>query len=101
MTIWGNTAGFSVPRPDWAQEDPQKADYIRGKELVENAIGEASLQTARHTARQDNPHGVTISQIGAAAQDHTHTASDVGAVTEQQVRDLIGQALEVIEHGTY
>lgn len=31
MRIRGNTVGIPNPQPDWNQEDPSKADYIRNK----------------------------------------------------------------------
>ena len=40
MSIRGNTVGNVSPRANWAQEDPAQADFILGKEQVENAIAE-------------------------------------------------------------
>lgn len=31
MKIRGNTVGTTMPRPDWEQTDPRKADYIKNK----------------------------------------------------------------------
>ena len=31
MSIKGNTVGTTMPRSDWAQTDPKKADYIKNK----------------------------------------------------------------------
>lgn len=43
---------------------------------------EQSLVTAEaHAANKNNPHGVTASQIGAAATSHTHAAGDVTSGT--------------------
>lgn len=53
--IRGNTVGTTMPRPDWNQTDPGKADYIKNKEAVNN-----------HLENEENPHGVTAEQIGAA-----------------------------------
>jgi hypothetical protein len=50
------------------------------------ALGETSSSAYRgdrgkiaydHTARTDNPHNVTPSQIGAAEEDHTHSVNDL------------------------
>ncbi len=35
---------------------------------------------AAHIARTDNPHGVTVGQIGAAAANHTHTAGQISGL---------------------
>ena len=32
--IRGNTVGTTMPRPDWNQDDPDKADYIRNKPVI-------------------------------------------------------------------
>ena len=34
MKIRGNTVGTTMPRSNWNQNDPKKADYIVGKENV-------------------------------------------------------------------
>ena len=34
-----------------------------------------------HISNQNNPHNVTVSQIGAAAEDHSHNAADISAGT--------------------
>lgn len=36
MSIKGNTVGNLAPRANWAQEDPDQADFILGKEIVFN-----------------------------------------------------------------
>ena len=41
--------------------------------------GDRGKQAYDHISKTDNPHNVTIEQIGAAAEDHTHTAAEVGA----------------------
>ena len=82
MIIKGNTVGTPMPRANWAQCDPAKADYIRGKETVEQAIAaakscaeeaktaaaEAKTAAGNHADARENPHGVTPSQIGAQVQ---------------------------------
>lgn len=52
MKIRGNTVGNLAPRSNWNQSDPTKADYIIGKEYVDEAI-EHAQQTAdapKHSA---------------------------------------------------
>jgi hypothetical protein len=41
--------------------------------------GDRGKQAYDHISKTNNPHNVTIEQIGAAAEDHTHTAAEVGA----------------------
>ena len=40
--IRGNTVGTTMPRPDWAQTDPSKADFIKNKELAVDTPRNAS-----------------------------------------------------------
>lgn len=37
--IRGNTVGTSMPRPDWNQTDPSKADYIKNKPDISGGTG--------------------------------------------------------------
>ena len=101
MIIRGNTVGALTLRADWNQTDESKMDFIRGKETVEMAIADAKAGNAAHSAARDNPHGVTVAQIGAAAANHSHSLQELGCLTEQRVRAMIAEELGVIEHGTY
>lgn len=40
MKIAGNTVGTTTPRANLLQEDPKKADFVKGKELIEQLIEE-------------------------------------------------------------
>jgi len=42
-------------------------------------ISKAISSLIDHIANRSNPHGVTATQIGAAAEDHTHGASDISS----------------------
>ena len=115
MSIMGNTVGTTMPRANWDQTDPKKADYIKGKEAVDAAIKKAQETADNHGKNEKNPHGVTAEQVGARPDDWMPTAEDVGArpddwmptaedvgaVTEDQVSAMINDALGVIENGTY
>ena len=115
MKIRGNTVGTTMPRANWDQTDPKKADYIKGKEAVDSAIKKAQETADNHSKNEENPHGVTAEQVGARPADWMPTASDVGArpddwmpsaedvgaVTESDVTNMINDALGVIENGTY
>lgn len=97
MKIRGNAVGATIPRPNLSQTDPAMGDYIKGREEFSAALAAAQV----HAQSKENPHGVTLSQLGAAAASHSHTAADVGAVTAAQVQTMIEEALGVIENGTY
>lgn len=44
-------------------------------------VGEALVL---HAADKNNPHNVTVQQIGAAPEDHTHSAADLGVIPADQ-----------------
>ena len=52
MKIRGNTVGTTMPRPDWNQTDPKKADYIANKPDLESMnntfIGDANTTAAEY-----------------------------------------------------
>lgn len=108
MKIKGNTVGTTMPRTDFNQENPAKADYLKGRDNLMHLIADAksagdNAKTAANNHRDDknNPHGVTPEQIGARPETWTPTAEEVGAVTEAQVSTMINDALGVIENGSY
>lgn len=101
MIVRGNTVGTTMPRSNWNQTDPKKADYVIGKEAVDASIRKAQEAADAHGNSKENPHGVTAEQVGARPDDWMPTAADVGAVTETQVTNMINNALGVIENGTY
>lgn len=45
MKIKGNTVGTTMPRTNWEQKDPAKADYLKGRDALEMLI-----QNAQSTA---------------------------------------------------
>ena len=54
MIIKGNTVGTTTPRSNWNQNDPKKADYIIGKETVDNAIANAQNSADNAQTAADN-----------------------------------------------
>ena len=50
--------------------------------------GDRGKQAYDHISKTDNPHNVTIEQIGAAAEDHTHTAAEVGAAASSHTHAI-------------
>ena len=102
--IRGNTVGTTIPRADWNQEDPTKADFIKNKPNIndqtptfeqapasENIVSGEKLSTifgkvmraisdqASHYGNNTNPHSVTAEQVGARPNTWMPTAADVGA----------------------
>ena len=56
MIIRGNTVGTTMPRTNWAQNDPNKADYLKGRDelaqLIQNAMKSGNdAQTAADNAQ--------------------------------------------------
>ena len=41
-----------------------------------------------HTEDKNNPHGVTLEQIGAASSNHTHTLEQIGAAASEHTHEL-------------
>ena len=71
MIIHGNYVGTVLPKPDWNQEDPQKPDYIKGKDTVEQKIAEAArvaAETAEQNAKNyaDSLHMISVVAVPAA-----------------------------------
>ena len=64
--ILGTFAGGIPPRTDYNQKDPAKADYLIGREEIEN-----------HIEDKGNPHGVTAAQVGARPSDWTPSAKEL------------------------
>ena len=70
MSIKGITVGTPIPRSDWNQEDPRKADYIKNKPDINgmlDSFDERLSDLSEHLQDDKNPHGVTCEQIGAAS----------------------------------
>ena len=81
MKIIGNTVGTTMPRSDWNQTDPSKADYIKNKPNIPEK--EVYVQTEEPTDVPDgtlwvNPNGVSPS--GTAATSLGITGAAVGQI---------------------
>lgn len=93
MIIKGPTVGTPTPRTNYNQTDPAKADYLRGKDALDQKIEDAKkagidaandANTAAanaktvandHIANTSNPHSVTKSQIGLGNVNNTSDAN--------------------------
>ena len=104
MIIHGNYTGGIFPKPDWNQQDASKADFIKGKEIVEQKISsahneakaageaaenaQAAAENAEKNAKEyaDNLHKlltVTVPASGwSASAPYTQTVSVEGIRAE-------------------
>lgn len=46
MKIRGNTVGTNMPRTNWNQTDPKKADYLNGRDDLVKTIEDVSVKTS-------------------------------------------------------
>lgn len=74
MIIKGNTVGTTMPRANWNQNDPKKADYIIGKEIVDKAIEDAQISADNAQTAADNAH--EAADNAQATADNAQTAAD-------------------------
>ncbi len=65
--IIGNTVGTTMPRTNWEQTDSTKADYLKGRDVLEMLI-----QTAQNTANSAN----NAAANAKTAADRAHTAAN-------------------------
>lgn len=55
MKIRGNTVGTTMPRPDWNQTNPRRADYILNKPRIDNIICSAEGDVIAVADASDHP----------------------------------------------
>ena len=55
--IIGNTTATPNPRPDWLQDDPNKADYIKNKPNISSGNGEYSIIDGKYFIIDDYRYG--------------------------------------------
>lgn len=75
VTTNNQTPTFSIASALAEINSGEKMSTIMGK--VKKAINSLIY----HIGNKNNPHSVTLSQVGAAAASHTHNASDINAGT--------------------
>lgn len=83
MIIRGNTVGTPMPRTNYEQTDPTKADYLKGKEVLDQKIEDAQTAANQHSTNKNNPHGVTAAQVGARPDTWMPTAAQIGALSNK------------------
>ena len=67
MKIAGNPVGTTMPRTNWEQTNPAKADYLKGREIIDERITNA--QNAADNAQ-------TAADNAQTAADNAQTAAD-------------------------
>ena len=78
MIIKGNTVGTPMPRTNYEQTDPTKADYLKGKDVLDQKI-EAAKQAgidAANTAKTAADKAQTAADNAQTAADNAQTAAD-------------------------
>lgn len=82
MIIQGNTVGTTMPRTNYEQTDPKKADYLKGKTALDQKIADAKKAgTDAQTAASDAHTAATNAHTAAtdantAAANAQKTAND-------------------------
>lgn len=66
-------------------DSTEGADLAKAAEAAQAAIDE-------HAANKENPHEVTAAQVGAAAEEHEHSANDITSGTMPVARGGTGRA---------
>lgn len=90
----------SVPNVATNDQTPTYADAtvlttLSSGEKVSTAFGKIKLAITNlinHINNRSNPHGVTASQVGAAASSHTHSATNINSGTLSVLRGGTGMA---------
>lgn len=126
MIIKGNTVGTPMPRTNYEQTDPAKADFLKGKEVLDQKIAEAKkagtdAQTAADNAKTaaDNAQTTANNALpktggtmtgalsvltpteAAHAANKDYVERYVTSYVQSNVPGMIDTALGVIENGTY
>ena len=74
MIIKGNTVGTPMPRTNYEQTDPAKADYLKGKNVLDQKIDAA--HTAADNAQNAADNAQTAADNAQTAADNAQTAAD-------------------------
>ena len=79
MIIRGNTVGTPMPRTNYEQTDPAKADYLKGKEVLDWKIEDAKTSADNAQTAADNAQ--TAADNAQTAADNAQTAADNAQAT--------------------
>lgn len=86
MIIRSNTVGTTMPRANWDQTDPKKADYIKGKEAVDDAIAKNAADIT-NLSRNFFVVGDTVPEKGPALWFNTAPGGDVNSAAVLSLED--------------
>ena len=81
MKIRGRTVGTTMPRTNYEQTDPAKADYLRGKEKLDESISKAqttanNANTAAENAKTSANNAQTTANEAKTAAGKAQTTAD-------------------------
>lgn len=88
MIIKGNTVGTPMPRTDWNQDNPKKANYLRGREEL-NAFIEGKFNEAKTAASGAH----TAADNAKTAADNAQTAADNAQNTADNAQNTADSAM--------
>lgn len=66
MSIIGNTVGTPMPRTDYTQTDKRKADYLKGKDVLDQKILDAQIAANNAVTSASKAETTALGAIGAA-----------------------------------
>ena len=94
MSIRGNTVGTTMPRANWNQTDPKKADYIQGREDLLGAINDAQTTAANAQQTTNNAKQTADNALSAAgdAQQTADNALSAAGNAQQTANDALSMA---------
>ena len=93
MSIKGNTVGTPMPRTDWNQKDPKKADYLKGRDDLEKAIGDAKKVADNALPKAGGAMTGNVSMGNHKVTDLSAPENDGDASNKKYVDDSVGNAL--------
>lgn len=103
MKIRGNTVGTTMPRPDWNQTDPTKADYILNKPDLSNAGGltaeqiaalDGMFKIAAYTANASAAYAIFRAAFGIGGSSDEPVIPDEPDVPEDETAELNTDGLD-------
>jgi membrane protein involved in colicin uptake len=93
MIIHGNYAGGIFPKPDWNQQDASKADFIKGKEIVEQKISSAHNEAKAAGEAAENAQ--TAADNAQTAAENAQTAAENAEKNAKDYADSLHKLFSV------
>lgn len=88
--IRGNTVGTSMPRPDWNQTDPSKADYIQNKPDIDAIVNAGVL-----TVTDPNNDGRIVFEYGGEVVPGGGSSGGGGSVDQEEINKLMQEIKKI------